>query len=414
MGQHEGVHAIWIWLVQDVSLFGNIQSPLLSCLGAAGILILCLWHGATLLRGVQRIRVGSERIERKLHHLVRARQQASPERIALPALAKKQPQGDGISGVRRDLDDLEELDRTMRADPLFAHDWLSFRKTFVIEQPAWFMEPTVHAGQSAAGFFSFEAVCATHLNVRFYQQLPSILTNIGLLGTFLAILIGLSKLHVQGTELEGLQGLINGLAGKFVTSIVGLACGNAFLLLEKSLWHPVAGCHRRIVALLDEVFPQYVQSRDLRSNVPATAQIGGAQSSIAEASVHGVMDGVHQRLQIAVDALNAIAHSLALQGNRDNAAEQEQLAFRIGKEVRHGLSPLFDSIRSTLEETNRTLYRLQPSKPLSPKGMEQLVDVLGERLPRESVRSDAFDERQIGWRLSRKRTGGREENSTAS
>lgn len=135
MVQLDGVYDIWMWLIQDIAVFGNFQSPLVSWLGAAGIVSLCLWHGVALLLGVQRIRSGVERLEPRLQRLVQARQDVSNEWISLSALAKKPSPGNPRSPSRRDLDDLEELDRMMRDESIFAHEWLSFRKTFVIDHP---------------------------------------------------------------------------------------------------------------------------------------------------------------------------------------------------------------------------------------------------------------------------------------
>ena len=42
MVQLDGVHDIWMWLIQDIALFGSLQSPLVSWLGASGIVSLCL------------------------------------------------------------------------------------------------------------------------------------------------------------------------------------------------------------------------------------------------------------------------------------------------------------------------------------------------------------------------------------
>lgn len=39
-------------------------------------------------------------------------------------------------------------------------------------------------------------------------------------------------------------GLMNSLAGTFMTPIVSLARADGFLLLEKSSWHAVVSCHR--------------------------------------------------------------------------------------------------------------------------------------------------------------------------
>ena len=41
--------AFWEWLTRDVTVVGGLQSPMLSWLGAAGILTLCLWHSALLI-----------------------------------------------------------------------------------------------------------------------------------------------------------------------------------------------------------------------------------------------------------------------------------------------------------------------------------------------------------------------------
>jgi len=183
MVQLEGIQDIWTWLIQDISVVRNFQTPLVSRFVAAGIALLCLWHGVALLRGVQRMSSAIERVKSKLQGLMHARQEVSAEWMTLTALVKKPSPSLAHTQARRDLDDLEELDRIMRAEPTFAHEWLSFRKTIVIDHPSWFLEPSVYAGKSAAGFFPFEAVCANHLNVRFYQQLPSILTGIGLLFT---------------------------------------------------------------------------------------------------------------------------------------------------------------------------------------------------------------------------------------
>lgn len=57
------------------------------------------------------------------------------------------------------------------------------------------------------------------------EQLPSWLTAIGLLTTFLAILLGLQNVRVlSNLEVQGIGGLVNGLSGKFFSSIVALGC----------------------------------------------------------------------------------------------------------------------------------------------------------------------------------------------
>jgi hypothetical protein len=73
----------------------------------------------------------------------------------------------------------------------------------------------------------------------FHQSVPSLLTALGLMATFVAILIALQGVNVQvrgGAEtVSGIGTLINGLAGKFLSSIVALLLAVFFTVIEKKL-----------------------------------------------------------------------------------------------------------------------------------------------------------------------------------
>jgi hypothetical protein len=154
-----------------------------------------------------------------------------------------------------DLDRLRELDEAMRDEPALRRPWVQYRKTLLIEHVPWFKEPRVFSTRRAEEFFTPDAVLRGG-DVAFFGQVPSLITGLGLLLTFVAISIGLNRLHVDGQTITGIPGLINGLAGKFLTSIVGLACANAFLLLERPAVRGLMERHTEFVALLDESFPR--------------------------------------------------------------------------------------------------------------------------------------------------------------
>lgn len=390
----------WQFLIQDVSLAGGFQSPLLSWLGAGGILALCLWHTVSLMQGVRHISRALQRIHSKLSPLASARQQATKEWIVIPALARKQAQAAHAPGIRRDLDDVQEVDRIMRAEGALAAEWLSYRKTLAVEQSSWFMEPTVHAGRSAAELFSFDSICGHHLNVRFYQQLPSFLTGLGLMFTFLAILIGLSKLHANGAQIEGMQGLINGLAGKFVTSIVGLACANMFALLEKSLSYRLAQHHRQIVSLVDQLFTQKVQDQSIQNNTlvnGAVALSSGARND----SASQLVEAVHQRLGAAVSALTTVSQSLSSLKLDEMRVRNEQLGSAIGIEVRNALRPLLGSLQEAIQELRDSLEKQRAHAHVASEDVETMIDRLKLRAESGSLATASATHRpaepRAGW-----------------
>jgi hypothetical protein len=376
MDEVDSFTAFWELLTRDVTVVGGLQSPMLSWIGAAGILTLCFWHSAVLTRGLLQIQRTLSRFQSSVAPLVLARQQVSKDWLVIPALAKRRARLDKSSETRRDLDDLQALDRAVRSEQAFARDWFSYRKTLTIEQSAWFLEPTVHSQRSASEFFSFESLCAAHLNVRFYRQLPAFLTGMGLMFTFLAILIGLSKLQANGSEIDGIQGLINGLSGKFVTSIVGLACANAFTLLEHSLWHRLDNRHRECVSLLDEMFPQ--KAVDQPAQVLST--VNGPQPTVVTPlrndSAHQLVEVVQQRLGSTVAALTSASQALTALNSKHSPMKLDDLSREIGHEVQRALKPMMNPLLEAIRDLNGSIKEQGSSVQLSQSEIERMFQEL--------------------------------------
>ena len=370
------VNELWAFLAQDFALVGDLHSPMLSWIGMAGILAICCWHGVVLLHGVWRIRQALCRVESQVSTLLFARRQCSKEWIVTPTFATKRPRPDEPQESRRDLDDLLRLDRAMRSEPAFAADWLSYRKTFAVEQSAWFLEPMVSAQKSAAEFFSFEAAMAEYLNAGFYRQLPSFLTGMGLMFTFLAILIGLSKLHANGSQIEGIQGLINGLSGKFVTSIAGLVCANAVTLLESSVWYRLGNQHRRCLSLLDEVFPQRIVDQHAQSSAMPTGYTPTIVSPFRNDGDKQLAEVVHQRLGTAVAALTKASESLTALSTTQSGSIADNLPEEIGHEVQHALKRVVQPLVDAIQDLNRTMKGQALSVQLSKSEMETIFEEL--------------------------------------
>jgi hypothetical protein len=249
--------AVMETLARDVSPWGGFTSPLLSWLGSVGLVAFFAWQLVKLFRETRRVEAPflevapllaahAERVEaRDLHD---AYDRAVSER-------KTKSDDDGLE-TTVEVDRLTDLDTEMRQVEAFRRPWVQFRKTMLIEHVAWFKEPRVFTTRRAEEFFTEEAVLDDRIDLGFYAQVPTLITGFGLLLTFVAICIGLSRLHADGQTVDGIQGLINGLAGKFLTSIVGLVCANLFLLLERPAVRRLRAAHADFLAALDESFPR--------------------------------------------------------------------------------------------------------------------------------------------------------------
>jgi hypothetical protein len=160
-------------------------------------------------------------------------------------------------------------------------------------------------------------VVGSHYHQSFHSAVPGILTGLGLALTFLAILLALAGVTYDKTNLTepvtGMEGLINGLSGKFVSSILALALSVAFTFLERATTRGVRRSHERLLAVSSQVFPYLSPSRILldiqrfsRKQTVSVSHIssevvdrfvGAFRTEVTPALAHGVSAGMAQMLQ---------------------------------------------------------------------------------------------------------------------
>jgi hypothetical protein len=245
-------------LGRDVSIWG-LTSPLLSWVGSAGLILFFGWQTTKLFLEVSRATTPFVAVEPLLTSLAEEIEPSDLQHAFDRAIAdgREAPPGAKTGGRQAtDFDRLTELDSAMRATGAFRRPWVQFRKTLLIEHVAWFKEPHIYSTRRAEEFFTQEVTLRGSIDLGFYEQVPSLITGLGLLLTFVAICTGLNRLHADGTIVTGVQGLINGLAGKFLTSIVALVCANLFVLLERPTVQRLLDRHADFLTLLEESFPR--------------------------------------------------------------------------------------------------------------------------------------------------------------
>ena len=273
---------VWEFLSRDVAFLGGPSSPMLSWLGVFGILLFFLWHVLKLKREVTFVQQSFDRVRPILVSLADEREGLDHDRLTLQPDKRNATQVHrGVDPTRRsDCKDLEKVDVEMNKEPLFRGPWSRYRMTLVLEHVPWFLEPRLFSTRRAEEVLTPEALIATRVNLPFYAQFPSLVTGMGLLLTFLALFVGLGKLHAEGSEIVGIQGLINGLAGKFLTSIVGLMVANVFTFLEKPMMSRLMHTHRTFLGLVDQLFPHKTMEQMLEQ----LTSIGGQGQSTPDTS----------------------------------------------------------------------------------------------------------------------------------
>ncbi len=164
------------------------------------------------------------------------------------------------SRVEGNLVDLSEIGRVAMVTPELAHSWNEYAETL---HPQREIGPDGQnrvvrwrATALAETFFSEHAIVYTPLKADFYKHLPGILTGLGIIGTFLGLIIGLSSFDVSdpAKAQSELKNLLNAVGHAFFVSGAAIALAMLFTWIEKSM---VTGRNRQVANLrqtIDSLF----------------------------------------------------------------------------------------------------------------------------------------------------------------
>jgi hypothetical protein len=139
--------------------------------------------------------------------------------------------------------------------------WNSFASNLVSRRQAAGDEQ-YWISEGAESSFSEDTLYGRRLNLSFYSSLPGIVTGTGLLFTFLAILVALLDVKItESQQITGLDLLIQGLSGKFVSSIAALLSATIFLLFERVLIHRLSRARLNLIESLNLFVPKLTSAR---------------------------------------------------------------------------------------------------------------------------------------------------------
>ena len=107
-------------------------------------------------------------------------------------------------------------------------------------------------------------------NAQLAELIPSLLTSLGILGTFIGMTKGLRDLDVTSTEamMTGIQHLLSGMTFAFGTSVAGVSCSLVFNMLNRI----AQGSSYRAIDDFVESFTQLAMRRPLDNDVQLICQ----------------------------------------------------------------------------------------------------------------------------------------------
>lgn len=187
---------------------------------------------------------------------------------------------------------------------------------------------------------------AVSLNRDWYSSFPGVITGIGLLFTFIAILIALLNVDVVDGQVKGVDLLIRGLSAKFISSIVALTCATVFVIFEKNRFHKIDGIRGKLASLIDKRIPQLSATQVL-------VDISGALSRLDSNTSDGFV------------ALKAELGEMAKNVENVNTSVQDlgtSLVPILVQGVGESVNPMINRMADTIDELNKFLRRAEETR----------------------------------------------------
>lgn len=212
---------------------------------------------------------------------------------------------------------------------------------------------------------SEESFTGTTVNLRLLDAAPSLLTALGLLGTFIALALALRELKtgtIPGT-FTGLNELVKGLSGKFISSIAALFLALIMQWLDAIALRPLFRAqHVRFLEGVDQSFPTLSPAQQLATLLEIERKQERALSNISSDIVDKFTDvfdsGLLPRLSAALatsvqselgPSLEKVADGLATLDEGIRRLESGKTE-SLGEELRRLTTALESSLRASLEQ----------------------------------------------------------------
>jgi ABC-type transporter Mla subunit MlaD len=216
------------------------------------------------------------------------------------------------------------------------------------------------ATASAKESFSEEATIGNQLNLESYNSLPGIITGVGLLFTFIAILIALLDVRLNNNRVQGIELLIQGLSGKFVSSIAALLMATLYIWWQKIFFHRLAKARSGLVSAVDRLFPRLTTAHLLEESRQQIAEQTNAirlfNSNLAPTLKNSITENLGPtmgRMVESVENLNTYLRQIEANKQDSITGSIEKLLNDLGSSLSQSIDRMSQSFSDSLSGNAR-------------------------------------------------------------
>jgi len=216
-----------------------------------------------------------------------------------------------------------------------------------------------------------------------YKTAPTVITGVGLLATFLAILVALLDVKLSDNKVQGLDLLVHGLSGKFLSSVVAVACATLLVYAEKGVMRPVRQAVTALTMTLGSLLPRLVPAQILsdlhREIVEQSNAFRSFNTDLALTLKQGVGEALGptlQRMATAVDDLRRFHPALS---PRDLEQSFESSLVKVGDRFINSFAGntqgQLNQVTESLASTARLLEQMNSQFVMNQNAFNDLIRV---------------------------------------
>jgi uncharacterized protein YoxC len=306
-----------------------------------------------------------------------------------------------MSGEEEFAYNFSEFSEWMRTSSGLEGLWTEFQETLVLPGPMG--DPVIYNTDQSGCCFNLHTIVPRRLNLKFYGAVPNYLTGMGILGTFLGLVGGItiaSKGLASGDSSQlqqSLQGLLSGASLAFLTSIGGLVASIVFSVFEKSKVHGLEGDILKWNEELDSRIKRLtIESLGYEQSLQTKRQTEYLESFATEVAINlsnAIDQGVNQKLVPVLDRLASEVQGMRQDRSDTNDSMLRDVVERFTQSMTGAAGQEIASLSNTLGEMNKSLAPLVGQMGEAQREMQGAAAFIAEQV-RESYAtgSQAFSQ----------------------
>ena len=150
----------------------------------------------------------------------------------------------------------EDVKRLVKNNGILKNTWNDFDKS-VVKYTNADGTHSVYVTVDAGEIFSFANI-TKHMSVAYWQNFGGVFTGVGILGTFLGLVLGLDSVDLTSSDVsvlkDGIGRLLGGISVAFMTSLIGILCALAYGAVHH---HYTAALENSIAVFADRIETMY-------------------------------------------------------------------------------------------------------------------------------------------------------------